>query len=460
MSQILKKKRPLPWWRRILLALVLTAMAMVAAFMLLHHLAGRQLASEIVRVSRAGEPITFRDLQALFGHRSPPQAGQDAAAYYAEALSVIKPEGLENLRRINAFYRKNILLLPASRFPHEVREKSTQNLANFKPMLEKFDRAASLPLSHFDIGIEQGMQAFKTRLGTVEKAVSLLSLRTLDLALRGEDDAAASSAITMLKLTRVFDPRFVMVAYAAKAVFVRLACGDVYILLKRGRASEKSLARLQEVLSQTIPPDVLERMFLAERVYQIELARNLIPQNITAQFLQDTVPPLPERLSMPRTRWVQLRLQQKAARYLRNMADLIAAAQQPWPQPLDTIAANVPDSAEGPDRLLLSGAAFVRLTAETFAFVRCTVLATAIERYRHSHGQVPGSLDDICPGFIDSIPMDPFTGKRLLYHHDQEAYVVYSVGSNRRDDGASITSKADQKRALDLGLAIRFDESK
>ena len=460
MSQVLKKKRPLPWWRRILLALVLAAMAMVAALILIHYLAGRQLASEIVRISRAGEPVTFRDLQARFARRSPPQAGQDAATYYAESLSIIRPEGLENLRRTNAFYRKNIPSLPASRFPREVRERNTQNLANFKPVLEKFDRAASLPLSHFDIGIEQGIQAFKTRLSTVEKAVFLLSLRTLDLALQGEDDAAANSAITMLKLTRIFDPQFVMVAYAAKTVFVRLACGDIYLLLQRGRASEKSLARLQEVLSQTIPPDVLERMFLAERVYQIGLGRDLMPENIVARFLQDTVPPLPERLSIPRTRWIRLRLQQRAARYLRDTADLIIAVQQPWPQPLDTIAANVPDSAEGPDRLHASAAAFVRLTAETLAFVRCTVLAIAIERYRRSHGQMPGSLDDICPGFIDSIPMDPFTGRKLLYHHDQETYVVYSVGSNRRDDGALITPKADQKRALDLGFAIRFGESK
>ena len=240
---------------------------------------------------------------------------------------------------------------------------------------------------------------------------------------------------------------------------MRLACGDIYLLLQRGRASEKSLARLQEALSQTIPTDALERMFLTERVYQLELARNLIPENITAQFLQDTVPPLPERLSMPRTRWIRLRLQQRAARYLRDTADLIVAVQQPWPQPLDTIAA-VPGSAEGPDQLHARAAAFVHLTAETLAFVRCTVLAIAIERYRRSHGQVPGSLDDICPGFIDSIPMDPFTGRKLLYHHDQETHVVYSVGSNRRDDGALITPKADQKRALDLGLAIRFGESK
>ena len=100
----------------------------------------------------------------------------------------------------------------------------------------------------------------------------------------------------------------------------------------------------------------------------------------------------------------------------------------------------------------------VRLTAQTLTVVRCTILAIVIERYRRSHGELPSSLDEVLPTYINSIPLDPLTGKKLLYSHDEETYVVYSVGINRQDDGGSIKPKADEKRPQDWGLRIHFRE--
>ena len=453
MSETLKKKQPLPWWRRILLGLVLIAMALLAAFMLISYLAERQLGAEIVRISQAGEPITFLDLQAEL---EPSSTGEDASAYYAEALRSIRPDDLENLMRVNIFYRRNMLSLPASQFPGDVREEITQNLANFQPVLEKFDKGANLPLCRFDIGIEQGMQVYQTRLRHVRTAVALLSLRTSHLVLHGEDDAAVNSVISILKMIRIFDPHPTMALHGAKIASVGLACEDICLILELARPSEKSLAKLQKILSETIPANVLERMFFAERVYRIETARNLIPENIVLRFLQDKAPDLPERLPLPASRRGRLLVRHKSAQYLREMAQLIAAARRPWPEPLDIIVGNGNESTEKSSGLISSAAVFVRFTGETLASVRCTILAIAIERYRRSHGELPGSLDELFPIYIDSMPLDPFTGKKLLYSCDGETYVVYSVGINRQDDNGSIIPEADQKSPQDRGLRIRF----
>jgi hypothetical protein len=81
-------------------------------------------------------------------------------------------------------------------------------------------------------------------------------------------------------------------------------------------------------------------------------------------------------------------------------------------------------------------------------------LAIAIERYRRSHGELPRSLDDVSGAYIDSIPLDPFTGERILYGWDEEGYVVYSVGHNRQDDGGYVRPKAGEKNPQDLGLRL------
>ena len=278
------------------------------------------------------------------------------------------------------------------------------------------------------------------------------------MKLCGEDDAAVNSAISMLKMVRIFDTHPVMVLHGAKLAFVGLACNDIILLLGYGRHSEKSLAELQQVLSETIASNALERMFFAERVYQTEIGRNLIPEHIASRFLQDKVPDLPERLSLPASRWARLRLRQASVRYFHDMAQSITASRRPWPEPLDAMVYDVPASKEKPSNVLSSSTAFIRLTGKILALVRCTILAVAIERYRLSRGELPGSSNDLSPPYIDSIPLDPFTGKKLLYKRDGETYLVYSVGINRRDDDGSIMPSADGESAQDLGFRIRFRE--
>jgi hypothetical protein len=458
MNDAVNKKQPLAWWRRALLALVLTAMALLAFLILTDYLVERQLGNEIIKISRKNEPITFLDLQPSINQGS---TGEDAAAYYQEALSSVPLSDLENLSKLNTFYRKSIISLPANQFPSEIYEKVTQDLAKLQPVLEKFDKAGTLPLSRFDIGLEHGMQICKTHLNNVQAAVLLLSLRMLHLILQGEDNAAVDSVVTTLKLIRVLDSYPTMVLHTAKLLIVANACQDIHLLLEHAHPSEKSLAKLQDALSQTIPANTLERMFFAERAYQLEIGRNLLPDNIASRFLQDNVPPLPERLSLPSSRLGRLRLRQASVRYLRDMAKLIAAAQRPWPQPLDATANNMPPPmgqvpTEKPIGLLSGGAVFIHLTAETLALVRCTILTIAIERYRRQHGELPASLNDLCPAYIDSLPLDPYTGKELLFSRNEETYVVYSVGANRKDDGGSTIRKAKEVHPLDCGLRIRL----
>ncbi len=448
----MNKKQPLTWWRLALLGMVLIAMALLAFLILADYLAERQLGNEIIKISRADEPVTFLDLQPDLD-----QSGADAAAYYQEALSSVPTSDLENLKKVNTFYRKSIIALPVNQFSGEINEKVAQNIAELQPVLEKFDKAAALPLSRFDIGIEQGMQVGRTRLNSIQTASFLLSLRSLHLILQRRDDAAVDSLITALKLTRVLDSYPTTILHTAKAILVANTCQDILLLLEHTQPSEKSLAKLQNALSQTIPANMLERMFFAERAYQLEMARNLLPADIASRFLQDKVPPLPERLSLPSSRWGRIRVRQASVRYLRNMAWLIAVARRPWPQPLDATAANVPPPTERSSGLLSSSAVFTQLTAETLAFIRCSVLAIAVERYQRRQDRLPAALDDLCPAYIDALPLDPYSGKELLFTNDGQSYVVYSVGANRTDDGGSI-QKTDENNPLDFGLRIRLQK--
>ena len=453
MSEPLEKKRALPSWRVIGLILVLTGVVLLAGLVSMSYVVERQLSGEIIKVAQSGEPLTFSALAA-----GPKPAGtvDDAADSYRRALSGITTADLEKLVRTNASYRMNISTAGTGEFPAELREELASVLVGFQTALESLDRGAEIDLFDPVISVEEGIEVCGGSLRSARVAAILLSTRTLKLIVDGQDDAAVDSVISMLRMVRIFDHHPVIIVHTAKVGVIDLACGDIYLLLKVARPSGRSLARLQEVLSETMPANALEKMFLTERVYQTEMARNLLPEDIVSQYLQPDVPDLPERLRLPRSlwrrTWIRTRIRQMAVRYFRDMTRLVAAVRRPWPGPLDVMAGSLPEPAKG--RLITSGAAFIRLTSETLVAVRCAVLAIAVERYRRSNGELPRSLDDVSGTYIDSIPVDPFTGEKLLYGRDEEGYVVYSVGHNCQDDAGSVRPRAGEKNPQDLGIRL------
>lgn len=71
----------------------------------------------------------------------------------------------------------------------------------------------------------------------------------------------------------------------------------------------------------------------------------------------------------------------------------------------------------------------------------CRVML-ALERHRVTLGFYPERLDDLAPRFIGELPIDPWSGKPFVYRRVEpgsespgRGFVLYSVGSDRTDDG-------------------------
>jgi hypothetical protein len=65
---------------------------------------------------------------------------------------------------------------------------------------------------------------------------------------------------------------------------------------------------------------------------------------------------------------------------------------------------------------------------------QCTIIAFALERFRKAQGRFPDSLEQLKPGYLTSLALDPFSGEPYHYHLSGRGYVLYSVGQNGRDD--------------------------
>lgn len=82
------------------------------------------------------------------------------------------------------------------------------------------------------------------------------------------------------------------------------------------------------------------------------------------------------------------------------------------------------------------------------ALVEATFLASrtglACRLYKSRTGRYPDSLEALVPGILKEIPIDPFTGKALVYRREGEGFVVYSLGTNEKDDGGRSAFNVDR----------------
>jgi hypothetical protein len=63
----------------------------------------------------------------------------------------------------------------------------------------------------------------------------------------------------------------------------------------------------------------------------------------------------------------------------------------------------------------------------------------ACKLFKSRTGAYPESLEALVPGILKEVPVDPFTGKPFVYRREGEGFIVYSLGSNEKDDGGRST---------------------
>ncbi|MCC7291958.1 MAG: hypothetical protein IT449_07855 [Phycisphaerales bacterium] len=59
----------------------------------------------------------------------------------------------------------------------------------------------------------------------------------------------------------------------------------------------------------------------------------------------------------------------------------------------------------------------------------------ALRAYHGVRGEFPETLGELSPEWLDPVPADPYSGCEFVYRRQGEDYILYSVGSNGKDDG-------------------------
>lgn len=80
-------------------------------------------------------------------------------------------------------------------------------------------------------------------------------------------------------------------------------------------------------------------------------------------------------------------------------------------------------------------------------------LAIALERYRKANENFPAKLADLQPKFVKKLPQDYFTEKPFRYRPAKDAYLLYSIGINLKDDGGRMKWEDDHD---DIAVRVKL----
>lgn len=69
------------------------------------------------------------------------------------------------------------------------------------------------------------------------------------------------------------------------------------------------------------------------------------------------------------------------------------------------------------------------------AMMLTTQAGLACKIYKNNTGHYPENLEALVPEILAKVPIDPFTGKPLVYKIENGELLIYSLGSNLKDDG-------------------------
>jgi len=325
-------------------------------------------------------------------------------------------------------------------------------LESARPAIEALASAQEKPACVFVTGL-----GISTLLPHVQSARGLVRLSTLELhqaRLNGDISAAEAAIARTLRLSRDVRPRgFVVCQLVADAIDADLIDSIEGITLGQPQCDSAACDRLVALLvahEEAIAPWRLEGMRM-----EYVVARGLIDQFKSQKFSEDDMSILKQDFS-----------QAQLSAFAKTDIDAQVAA-------LDQVFAAILRNADLPYRAAITDTsvkdALARYPAERFPILHAVVTfaqktpkiegaprrATkvaglqcllALRRYYAVHNGPPADLAAACTeAGLAAVPTDAFSGEPMRFKMNGQVPVVYSVGTDLKDDGGNQDSKGESK---------------
>jgi len=417
------------------LALAIIVLGVAVSGLWQNRKADRQLDA----IRNAGYPVTLAELNEWYAF----PAGENAAFKILEAVSQLSaPVGS---------YNGETPLAP------EIRDEMQRFWTNNQAAFALAHHAAGIKECRFLVDLNQGANVLLPHLSQIKQLVQQLRNVAILHSEEGRLELALQSYRDALAIAQSLGPEPLLISQLVRIACVMIAQSGLEKILARHELTEAQIDALSAALrdAESRGRPAFTRSLAGERCLAIHAFR--MPPTQFIRLMDPNAgrgPTLGFSALYAVTKITGLRSRDFSF-YRLMMQEWIACSELPFPTALEKTKETdlrLAAGLQGFSRFLrpLSGMLLPALQkalakeAACSASIRCAQTALAVERHRlQNQGQLPESLDALVPQLIASVPQNPFDGRPLRYKMLEKGYVVYSVGSNGKDDDAVTQGSLD-----------------
>jgi hypothetical protein len=315
----------------------------------------------------------------------------------------------------------------------------------------KMREAIKLPESRYPLDYTPGPDTLLPHLGKLKKLAVIVRYKSFLESESGDTTNAVFDIENLCGMSQTLDQEPDMIAQLVRIALIAIAENSLEHSFNISSLNESELAGLASAFSQTEKTNLMRKALIGELALNAPVFQLVRSRPKSAVELVEGA----QQVGGFSTHTLDFWLIRKPGFfratgfwdrdflfYLNTLETNIALDN--FPPPKSLVAADnfkKVDETVGRKNYYLSKMFLAALSsaitkeASSYAYLRTSIVAIAVERFRLAHGKLPEKLDELVPQFLSAVPVDPFDGVPLRYHHLAKGYVIYSVGSDGHDDG-------------------------
>jgi hypothetical protein len=450
MTDEIREKKRWPWWVKLVLALTPFLLLVIVAMVL--EAGGRQAYKRAIREAREiGGPVTFEEIEAAL--RTWPK-DRNGAMVVSSLTGQIIPAGKTETARLVPMLGEADLPPLGEKWSEQTDRAVREHLAQLTDDLKTIDKLADCEGGRF--AVTRAPNPYATilpSLSVVRTSCRLKSLQVIREAMHGNTTSLVKDADILFKHGRVLSDEPFLISGMVHVAVDSLAISTLERVLAQASVDAGQLRQIEAMVKAVENEDRLYWGVRGERAMVIGGAEWMFATG--ARDLGGAIV-LPVPASTPGVRgWLMgdvaegIHLENTLVR-VKGPKDRIQAAAQ-----MDRAVQALPRYRILTRTLLPSFGRAFELDLRTTATARAARAALAAERYRLDKGRFPDKLDNLVPGYLEAVPVDPFDDKPLRYRVDTDGVTVYSVGDDKVDDGGKVPSRMPPKKSpSDWGFVL------
>jgi hypothetical protein len=418
-----RRKRRLLWpW-----TLFFVVLLIIAALTIHKTYWQNQVQNRLDALRAAGHPVSSEDLDALYVM---PPPGENAADVYQEAFAQLvdwksQPDklGLLPIAGNAEFQQFNEL------FTSETMDLIGEYLSDNAQARQLLHQAVSLEACRYPVDFSQGFSMLIPHLGKYRFCEMLLQLEVIHHLYHKDTDKAIQSAHAIFCLARSLKKEPILISQLIRVAVSAEFVNTVELILNHSTPSSAQIRQLREMLDEVYDPNWLRQAFISERALGCE------ELNDPAMFENHKTPKFMFSL------YAAIGFDDRARlNYLDMMEELLPTLRLPPPKRfhvIEVINQRIEHKSGIRGAFLITIPALCRTVIIDVRHQGQQLLALTaltIENYRRDHQQLPASLADLVPDYLDELPVDPYDGKPIRYEKRTKGYCLYCIGEDLTDN--------------------------